>query len=245
MKKTQIDINADLGEGAGNDAQIMPLISSCNIACGGHFGTEETMRNTIKLALKYKVKIGAHPSFPDTDNFGRKIVTLTKTVLTETVFKQLTTFLKYCELENATLSHVKLHGALYNYAAKDAATSDAVIEAILKTRKRPILYVPPGSVLEEKAKNLLPIKREAFIDRKYNDDLSLVSRSSENAIIKEELQAFRQLVNMVLEKTVKTVSGASKTIEAKTFCIHSDTKNAASILRFIRKELVQHSIEVV
>ena len=137
-----IDINSDLGEGMDNDPLIMPLISSCNIACGGHYGDEESMRTTVRLAMKHKVKIGAHPAFPDKDNFGRKVLTMTKSELCQSVFDQLLHFYAICEIENAPVHHIKLHGALYNYAAKDAPTADAVVEAIVATKIRPKFYVP-------------------------------------------------------------------------------------------------------
>ena len=156
----RIDINADLGEGSPYDAILMPLISSCSIACGGHFGNEKTMRAAVQLAKKHKVKIGAHPSFPDMENFGRKVLPMTANELSESVFHQLNSFLSVCESEEVFVHHIKLHGALYNYAAIDAPTADAVLEGILATQMRSKLYVPYGSVLAKKAENLLPLEFE-------------------------------------------------------------------------------------
>ncbi|GEQ86179.1 UPF0271 protein [Patiriisocius marinistellae] len=242
--KIKIDINADLGEGMSNDAQIMPLISSCNIACGGHVGNEMTILKSLKLAKKHNVKVGAHPSFPDKDNFGRALITMTKKELTRSIYEQIMLFYNCCDQLKMKMHHVKLHGALYNYAAKDAPTADAVVEAILETGERPVLYVPPNSVLAEKAKNLLPIKYEAFIDRAYNEDLSLVSRKENGALIQNKKIALNQLLNIVIDQSVNTVIGVEVSLKASTFCIHGDQKNAVEILKFIIDDLPQNNIIV-
>jgi len=241
---TPIDINADLGEGSGNDAQIMPLISSCNIACGGHYGDETSMRTAIRLAKKHGVKIGAHPAFPDKDNFGRKVLTLTKSELTETIFNQLLSFYAVSEIEEAQIHHIKLHGALYNYAAKDAATADAVVEAIVATKIRPNLYVPAHSILARKAQNIVPLIFEAFIDRRYNDDLSLVSRDQEGAIIHAAEDAWLQLHKMATQKEVVSIAGNNTEIVASTYCIHGDHPNSVDILKYIHKQLRDHSMSL-
>lgn len=242
--KHSIDINADLGEGMGFDEALMPYISSCSIACGGHFGTEETMRQTVLLAMKYKVKIGAHPSFPDKDNFGRKVLTITKHELSESVYFQLLHFFAICETEETTIHHIKLHGALYNYAAIDAATADAVVEAIIATEVRPKLYVPYGSVLHRKAENLLPLEFEAFLDRRYQDDGQLVKRSELNAIIESPEDAWEQLQNMIFNREVMAVSGQTIPMTANTFCIHGDHLNAVSIAKYIHAKLKEHHISL-
>jgi UPF0271 protein len=241
----KIDINADLGEGAGNDAAIMPLISSCNIACGGHTGTVDSMLKTIRLAQKHGVKIGAHPSFPDQDNFGRKVLTMTKSELTESIYHQLLAFFALCETEQIEVHHIKLHGALYNYAAKDAPTADAVVEAITKTKLRPKLYVPMNSVLAAKAENLLPLVYEAFIDRRYNDDLSLVARSEADALIEDSNDAWIQLKEMATEQLVTTRNGIRKPMNASTYCIHGDHAQSVEILNYIHKQLKLSSIILI
>ncbi|MBT8262325.1 MAG: 5-oxoprolinase subunit PxpA [Bacteroidia bacterium] len=240
--KRWIDINADLGEGTGLDEAIMPLISSCSIACGGHFGTEETMRTAVKLAKKYKVKIGAHPSFPDKDNFGRKVLTITKKELTQTVYHQILQFLAVCEMEDAEINHIKLHGALYNYAAKDAATADAVVEAISNLKFRPKLYVPHGSILHRKAENLLPLVYEAFIDRRYEDDGTLVHRGHLKALISDPEEAWEHLIRMIINNEVITLSGKSVSMIANTFCIHGDSPNSVKILEYINTQLESENI---
>ena len=200
--KYAIDINADLGEGMGNDKALMPYISSCSIACGGHFGNEETMRTTVQQAKEFNVKVGAHPSFPDKDNFGRKLVTMTKSELTESIYFQLLRIFAVCEIEDVKVNHIKLHGALYNYAAVDAPTADAVVSAITETKLRPYLYLQYGSVLHRKAENLIPLKFEAFIDRRYADDGLLVSRDVPGSVIEDPELAWEQLLEIVTTKSV-------------------------------------------
>ncbi|WP_203292799.1 5-oxoprolinase subunit PxpA [Luteirhabdus pelagi] len=244
MYSVEIDINADLGEGKGNDADIMPLISSCNIACGGHFGTDETMRTAIRLAKRHQVKIGAHPSFPDKDNFGREIMTLTKKELTETIFNQLLHFFAVAETEEATVHHIKLHGALYNYAVQDAPTADAVVEAITSTKIRPVLYVQYGSVLHRKAENLLPLQFEAFLDRRYTDEGRLVSRSNDRALIEDSGEVWKQLQEMSIDKQVTTISGKKIPVEASTYCIHGDQPNSVAILKYLHQQMKNHPIQL-
>jgi 5-oxoprolinase (ATP-hydrolysing) subunit A len=240
--KAKIDINSDLGEGAGHDEHLMPLISSCSIACGGHFGDENTIRTAVRLAKEYGVKVGAHPSFPDKDNFGRKRLTITKKELIESVFQQLLSFYTICDSEEYPIHHIKLHGALYNYAAKDAPTADAVLEAIVAAKIRPRLYLQHGSILHRKAENLIPLVFEAFIDRNYNDDLSLVSRSNANAHISSPKDAWHQLHSIIENGWIITVDGTKKPITASTFCIHGDSENSVVIMKYIRKQMESQKI---
>ena len=243
MKKC-IDINTDLGEGTGLDEKLMPLISSCSIACGGHYGDARSMQEAVALAKYNNVKVGAHPSFPDKINFGRELLTLTKSELTETIFQQLLYFYAICEMEDVPVYHIKLHGALYNFAAIDEPTAEAVLEAIVATKVHPNLYVPFRSVLAEKAENVLPLTYEAFIDRRYNDDLSLVSRAAGNAVIHSPEEAWSQLYEIIETGHITTLSGQKKEMIASTFCIHSDHENSVEILKYIRKQLVKYNIDL-
>ena len=245
QRKHIIDINADVGEGIGSDADIMPYITSCSVAAGGHAGDAVTMRETIQLAKKHGVHVGPHPSFPDRDNFGRKLVTMTKSELFESVFQQLLRFYAIAEEENVSIHHIKLHGALYNYAAKDAPTADAVVEAIIASEIRPLFYVPYNSVLHRKAENLIPVAFEGFIDRKYTDDGSLVSRNQENALIEEASEAWEQFKSMVISQSVKSISGNEVRIVANTFCIHGDHTKAVEFLQYIHSQLPKHQISLV
>ena len=233
-----ININADLGEGTGNDKALMPMLASCSIACGGHYGDEKTMRTALRLAKKYNVKVGAHPSFPDLENFGREKLTLTKDELRSTVYEQIMRLAIICDEEDIPLHHVKPHGALYNYAAIDAATADAIVEAILDTKLRPKLYIQHDSILYHKAKNLLPVVPEAFIDRGYSPDLKLKLRSEEGAVITSPEEAWEQLIGFVENNKVSTAAG-DKAIIAETFCLHSDHGNAVEILRYLKQKLTE------
>ncbi|EDM43138.1 hypothetical protein SCB49_11704 [unidentified eubacterium SCB49] len=242
MKQT-ININADLGEGTGNDAALMPMLASCSIACGGHYGDEDTMRTSVQLAKKYGVKVGAHPSFPDLENFGRKKLTMTKKELQKSVYEQIMKLVVICNQEGVELHHVKPHGALYNCAAIDAPTADAIVEAILETKLRPKLYTQHDSVLYQKSKNLLPIVPEAFIDRGYTSDLKLKPRSEAGALITSPEMAWEQLRGFILDQKVNTTEGF-KTIMAETYCIHSDHKGSIAMLTFVKKKLSEYNLQI-
>jgi UPF0271 protein len=239
----KVNINADLGEGTGNDAALMPMLASCSIACGGHYGDEDTMRTAVQLAKKYGVKVGAHPSFPDVENFGRERLTMTKQELQKTIYEQIMRLVVICNEEEVELHHVKPHGALYNYAAIDAPTADAIVEAILKTGLRPKLYTQHDSILYHKAKNLLPIVPEAFIDRGYAPTLKLKPRSEAGALITLPEMAWEQLKGFIIDQKVNTSEGF-KDIEAETFCIHSDHKGSIEILAFIKKKLSEYNFQI-
>ncbi len=237
MDLKEIDINADLGEGGAIDAQIMPLISSCNIACGGHFGNNSTIRTTIRLAKQHGVKVGAHPAFPDGENFGRKVLNITKGELSDTIFEQLSRFLAICESEGIQPHHIKLHGALYNEAAVNRTLAMDVIKSIQRTKRELPLYVPFNSELAKAAENELPLVFEAFIDRRYNDDMSLVARSINGAIITSPKEAWEQFYNMITKQQLTTIQNNKRQITASTYCVHSDTYGAVEILQYIKKKL--------
>ena len=245
MNVFTIDINADVGEGIGNEEQLLPLISSCNIACGGHAGNEETMREVVRLANKFKVKIGAHPSFPDKENFGREIMEISNTALYATIKNQIKLLLLVCREEQALLHHVKPHGALYNLAAKDEKTAQVIIEVMKRFHQPLKLYVPYGSVIAKIAKKEnIAITYEAFADRNYNEDLSLVSRKLENALITNSKQMFAHVHNMVVHKKVRTVNGVEVPIMAETFCIHGDNPKALKLASDLREKLEGTGIEI-
>ena len=233
-----IDINCDLGEGFNNEHIIMPLISSCNISCGAHAGSLEIMDKVIQLALKHKVKIGAHPSFPDRDNFGRNVLDISNSDLQKSLEDQLTIFKDRALLQNATIHHVKPHGALYNLIAINSEKASVVIAAIQHVFEAVKLYVPYQSRIEEIAiQNGLEIVYEAFADRRYNEDLSLVSRTFSNALIKDKQEVLKQVQKIANKQLVTTVNFHEKKIKASTFCVHGDTKNAIEILEYLHKYL--------
>jgi len=245
VQKTRIDINVDVGEGMHNESQLMPYISSCNIACGGHAGDLETMRQVVRLAKLYQVKIGAHPSFPDKENFGRKPLEVTCAALYTSIKEQIEALVIVLKEEQARLNHIKLHGALYNLAAVDTKIAEVIIE-VMKSFILPIkLYVPYNSVIETLAiKNNIPIMREAFADRNYNADGALVSRTKNNALINNSIQVFEHVYRMIVFKKVRTISGKEIVMMADTFCIHGDHPNAVVLIKDLKARLAKKGIQI-
>lgn len=240
------DLNCDMGEGIGNDAAIIPYITSANIACGYHAGDETTMLQTVLLAKSSGVSIGAHPSFLDRENFGRAEI---KDVRPEHVYELVTAQLNILQkivLEcDAHLHHMKPHGALYNMAAKDAALSAAIAHALYDFDKTLILFGLSGSFLISEAKAMgIKTASEVFADRTYQDDGSLTPRTEPNALIENEEQAIKQVLQMVKTGKVTTASGKEIAIVAETICLHGDGKNAAAFGKAIYDKLRSENIEV-
>jgi len=244
MCKT-IDINCDVGEGLGNEIQLMPYISSCSIACGGHAGDRNTMIDTIKLALKHEVKIGAHPSFPDTANFGRKVLDMPPNELQAAIEYQINNLLTEIKTLGATLHHVKAHGALYNLAAVDKDIAQILVTAVKNTTNHVSLYAPYGSTLVDLAKrNNLNVIIEAFADRSYNTDLTLVSRKLKNAVLEDRHLVVKHLLHMVQNNEVISVDGVGVKMEAETFCIHGENPNANEVVKYVLAELRKKKIKI-
>ena len=233
-----IDINCDLGEGMGNDTQIMPYISSCNIACGGHYGDKASIIETIQLAQKHQVKVGAHPSFPDKLNFGRKIIEVSDNDLYESLCQQILLFSECCGKLGATMHHVKLHGALYNLAAKDTQTAQVVLKALNCCCKGIVLYAPYQSVLADLAQADFKIMHEAFADRRYHSTLQLVSRDRNDAVITDAKSAWEHMASMIENNKVKTVEREFVDIKADTFCVHGDQPHALELVQYINRKLM-------
>lgn len=242
MKK--IHINCDLGEGGDLDAELMPYISACNIACGGHAGNLETMQQTIKLALAHKVEIGAHPSYPDKVNFGRKPMDISTDELQRSIVAQILSLKQLAEAEGVKLTHVKPHGALYNEAAKDEKIARIIIDAIQEFDQNLALFCPPKSVISNLAKGKIPVVIEGFSDRNYEPDLSLVSRSKSNALITKKEAVFEHLFSMFFEEKITCVNAEKISCVADTFCLHSDTPNSVEIIAFIEHKFAEHNIKI-
>ena len=235
--KWDIDINCDLGEGAGNDAKILPLIDSCSIACGGHYGTNETIQTTVNLAKKHTVKIGAHPSFPDPTNFGRVVIQMEAEALKDALVEQVMR-LKNIALESGiVMSHVKLHGALYNLAAKDAAIANIVVKALLNVGTDFAIYTPTASQLYLAAQQHYTIIPEVFIDRTYQKNGSLTPRSTKGALIEDAQQAWTQIERIYSTHTVSTISNEIIPINGDTYCIHGDSDHCLNLLEYINNKL--------
>jgi UPF0271 protein len=232
------DINCDMGEGIGNDELIMPYITSANIACGYHAGDEETMLQTILLAKKYNVNIGAHPSFLDKENFGRTEMKTSPEEVYKLVSTQIKILQKIAAKNNAALHHVKPHGALYNMAAKDKALANAIANAAKYIDENLILYGLSNSFLISEAKAIgLKTASEVFADRIYQDDGSLKPRTQPNALIQNTDEMLQQ-VSMILRGKVKTISGKEISIVAETICIHGDGEHAVEFAKTIKKAML-------
>ena len=232
-----------MGEGIGNDEAIMPYITSANIACGYHAGDEQTLRTTIMLAKNFGVNVGAHPSFPDRENFGRTEMQFIPQDVYHLVMQQLKLFQTIADQCGAKFHHVKPHGALYNMAAREQVIADAVALAIKDFNGHLVLYGLSNSFLISEAKRLgLPTKSEVFADRTYQDDGSLTPRSDAGALIEDEQEAVKQVLQMVQHKTVISVTGKEIPIVAETICIHGDGQYAVNFAQKIYQALQQHHL---
>ncbi len=241
-----IDINCDVGEGLGNEIDLMPYISSCSIACGAHAGNKKTIIKTIKVALQHHVKIGAHPSFPDKENFGRKEMDISSTELQLSIENQIKLVNDSVQGLGGSLHHIKAHGALYNLSAVNQEIAQVLINAIKNKLEDVFLYVPYNSVIQKLAiKNNIKIKVEAFADRNYNTDLTLVSRKKDNALITNKEILIQHLLKIITEQKLISIDGVEVEIKAETFCIHGDNPNAKNLLKFISKKLVENGIKIV
>jgi 5-oxoprolinase (ATP-hydrolysing) subunit A len=240
-----IDINCDLGEGIGNDELIMPYISSANIACGYHAGNETTMKQTVALCKRYNVAVGAHPSFPDKENFGRTDMLLHPGEIYEMIIQQINFLEKIAAEADVPVHHVKPHGALYNMAARDKMMAPFVALAILDTNSKYFLYGLSGSYLIKEGKTLgVKTVSEVFADRTYKDDGSLTSRTKPGALIEDTDKAVAQALQMVKEGTVTSINGKKIPIVAETICIHGDGEHAVEFAKAIRDALVKNGIEI-
>jgi UPF0271 protein len=236
----RIDLNCDLGEGAGHDAELMPLITSANIACGAHAGDIATMRTTVALAQKHGVAIGAHPGFADREHFGRRELPIGAAEVRALVALQIESL-----REIAPVRHVKPHGALYNLAARDAGVAGAIVAAIRSIDPNLILFAPAASELARAGTAAgLRVAHEVFADRTYQGDGTLTPRSRPNALIEREGEVLAQALLMLRERRVRTVGGLEIPILADTLCLHGDGANAVAFARRLNRELRENGIEL-
>lgn len=238
-----IDLNCDMGEGIGNDEAIMPYINSANIACGFHAGNGNIIRRTIDLALKYNVHIGAHPSFRDKENFGRKEMNMPSGKLYAILLEQLIKIDLIAKEEGARLHHVKPHGALYNMAARDEQVATIIAQVIKDFNDELVLYGLCNSAMISEASAIgLKTANEVFADRTYQHDGSLTPRSQSNALIEDAEQSVQQVLQMINEGTVTTITGMIIPMSADTVCIHGDGKHAVSFAKKIRQALQENPL---
>ena len=240
-----IDLNCDMGEGAGNDAAIMPFVSSASIACGGHAGDEDTMEATVALALQHSVAIGAHPGFADKANFGRVEMDLPHTEVYGLVTAQIYTLQKIAYRFGTTLRHVKPHGALYNMAAKDKALADTIVQAVKDVGAGLVLYGLYNSCLIAAAQEAgLQYAAEVFADRRYHTNGLLVNRQAPGAVIEDEGRSVEQVLQMVLNNTVTSIEGETLAVRPQTVCLHGDGTHAAAFAKKIHMALVANGIMI-
>ncbi|SDE30062.1 LamB/YcsF family protein [Sporomusa acidovorans] len=246
----RIDLNCDLGEsfGAytiGMDEEILPFVTSANIACGFHAGDPAVMRKTVALALKNNVAIGAHPGLPDLVGFGRRQLDIAPQEAYDLIVYQLGALAAFVKAEGGAMQHVKPHGALYNMAAKSKLLSEAIAEAVYKVDPRLILFGLSGSELVSAGERIgLKTAHEVFADRTYQLDGSLTPRKQPDALITSQEEAVRQVVRMVREGKVLSRQGQDIAVKADTVCIHGDGIHALEFARKIREDLLAGGIAV-
>ncbi|WP_086427639.1 5-oxoprolinase subunit PxpA [Staphylococcus cornubiensis] len=247
----KIDLNCDLGESfgnyqIGNDREVLPLITSANVACGFHAGDENVMAQTVKWAKESGVSVGAHPGFPDLQGFGRRNMYMSLTEIYNMVVYQVGALKMFCDLHGVKLNHVKPHGALYQMAVRDEAIAKAVASAVYDIDPQLYLVGLSNSILVDVGKAQgLKVASEVFADRRYERDGQLVSRKKEGATIEDTEEAIAQVIQMVKEGTVKSISGEVIDIQADTICVHGDGAHALEFVKEIRSRLSEVNVDIV
>ncbi len=251
MKKVfTVDINCDLGEGGtradgDKDALLMPYLSSCNIACGGHAGNQETIEYAISNALQHRLKIGAHPGYPDQENFGRKTLSIDAEKVVKSLQQQLDSFLQIANKSNARLNHIKLHGALYNDVEENLELAEFIANYFIKSFPDIEIYgLAQGlfqKVCEDKNLNFIP---EGFMDRRYLPDGKLTPRTGPHSIINEDNLCIQQAIALAKNKAIESSTGEFISPLIKTICLHGDHKNALNIVRQLYNELASNDVTV-
>lgn len=250
MQQPSIDLNSDLGESfgayrVGYDAELFPLISSANVACGFHGGDPRVLERTVRAAAEHGVAVGAHPSYPDLVGFGRRVMAATPDEVRTDVLYQLGALDAFCRAVGLRMRHVKAHGALYNHATTDPATAEAIAAAVAAFDPDLILFAMPGSTLLAAGEAAgLAVAREAFADRAYHADGTLVSRREPGALITDPEEAARRMVRLVREGRLTTIEGKELDLEVDSICTHSDTPGAVQIVRAMRRRLADAEIAV-
>ena len=241
----EININCDLGESSKlhsteNDPLLLEIVNSANIACGYHAGDKPTMEQTIKISKKNAVSIGAHPSFNDRENFGRKRINLPSNEITKLIIDQINILFEIADKFRMKVTHVKPHGALNNMACEDYDLAKVISESIIKVNKDLIFLVPTGSQMEKAGKKLgMKIAAEIFADRNYEDNGNLISRSKDNAMITDPEIAKKHVIKMVENQALDCYSGKQIPCEIDSVCVHGDGKSAVNTAKQIREGLIK------
>ena len=244
----EININCDLGEKSKlhnneNDPYLLGIVNSANVACGYHAGDEETMDQVIKISKENGVSIGAHPSFDDPDNFGRKRMNLSSSEVRKLIIDQYEILQRIAFDHNENVTHIKPHGALNNMACEDLELATTIAKAVNEIGKDIIYLVPTGSKMETAAKKLnMKIACEIFADRNYEDDGNLVSRSKPNALITDPEQAKKHVLSMVQNQALNCLSGKQIPCEIDSVCIHGDNKSSLETAKSIKDNLVTNGL---
>ncbi len=242
---TSIDLNVDLGEGDAYDLSLLSVVSSCNIACGGHAGDAQSMAETVRAAVTRNVSVGAHPSYPDRDGFGRRSRYAEGSLLLASLSEQIEALRVIAIAEGAVLTHVKPHGALYNDAASDRVLAELVVEAIKQGTDSVSLVGPPASELQQAAgRHDLRFVSEAFVDRVYRSDGTLVPRSEPGAVLDDINTISTQATGLATAARVTAQNGDVISIVADTLCIHGDTENAYQVALAVRDVLKANGVEI-
>ncbi len=240
-----IDLNADLGEGEAHDAEIMHYVTSCNIACGGHAGSTDSMITALSLAKLHHVAAGAHPSYPDREGFGRRDMDMSLAELEVALSAQISALKQIADQRAFPISHLKPHGALYNRAAKDRTLAVLLAQLTAKLLPDAKLVGPPGSALEATAQAAaLPYVSEGFTDRAYLDDGSLVPRDQPGAVLETNAARTLQALAIATTQSVTSLNGETIPLRVQTLCLHGDSQGALSSARTIRAALDAAGIEV-
>jgi 5-oxoprolinase (ATP-hydrolysing) subunit A len=243
--KLSVDLNADLGEGAGHDEELFELISSANIATGFHAGDSDSMHAAVSAAKKCGVAVGAHPSFFDRENFGRKELKVSNQEVFDAVAYQLGVFQAIASAVGMRPNHVKPHGALYNMAVHDQELADAIARAIESVDPKLILFAPDKSELARAGEaHGLQIAREIFADRNYLNDGWLVPRTRPDALLHDPNEAAERVLRMLREGKVRSVEGRDVDVRGETICIHGDTPGAVEFARNLRSQLEHEGVRI-
>ena len=246
----EININCDLGEKSKfhsieNDPELLNIVNSANIACGYHAGDEQTMEMVIQISKRNGVSLGAHPSFKDPENFGRKRMNLSSLEIKKLIFDQYEILQKIAQKYNENVTHIKPHGALNNMACEDLELATTLAVAIKEINKDIIYLVPTGSQMEVAAKkNGLKIACEIFADRNYEDNGNLISRSKPNALIIDPQLAKNHVLSMVKNQAINCLSGKQIPCEIDSVCIHGDNESSLATAKSIRDNLVDNGLEL-
>ena len=247
----EININCDLGEKSKfhsieNDPELLNIVNSANIACGYHAGDKATMEMIIKISKKNGVSVGAHPSFNDPENFGRKRINLSSSEIKKLIIVQYEVLQNIAQQHNDKVTHIKPHGALNNMACEDFELATTLANAINEINKDIIYLVPTGSKMEAAAKKLnMKIACEIFADRNYEDDGNLISRSKSNAIITDPEIAKKHVIEMIKNQSLNCLSGKKIPCNIDSVCIHGDNKSSLNTAKIIKKNLHDNGLDLL